>query len=210
VDASTAKSALDSAVRAVIAAEPDITKYDTVLGDGDCGIGLRRGAEGVLQLLDNISAVKLSDPLALLQDVAGVIEDTMDGTSGALYSIFLNSMLSSIQNISPSSVRAVEPIDWAKALASSLEDLSRYTPARVGDRTILDALIPFVDTLKATKDIEKASKSSWDGMEKTRTMKASLGRAVYIGGSEDHKLPDPGAYGLAVFLKGLIANLSKE
>lgn len=41
-----AKKALEAGLKQVIAAEPDITNYDTIVGDGDCGIGLRRGAEG--------------------------------------------------------------------------------------------------------------------------------------------------------------------
>lgn len=42
-----AKKALTTALDRVIAAEPDITNYDTIVGDGDCGIGLKRGAEGM-------------------------------------------------------------------------------------------------------------------------------------------------------------------
>jgi dihydroxyacetone kinase len=46
VDFEQAKSVLTIALNRLIAAEPDITKYDTIVGDGDCGIGLKRGAEG--------------------------------------------------------------------------------------------------------------------------------------------------------------------
>lgn len=46
MDAALMKEALQGGLQAVIDAEPDITRYDTVVGDGDCGIGLRRGAEG--------------------------------------------------------------------------------------------------------------------------------------------------------------------
>jgi hypothetical protein len=42
-----AVTTLTIALRKVIAAEPDITNYDTVVGDGDCGIGLKRGSEGM-------------------------------------------------------------------------------------------------------------------------------------------------------------------
>ena len=48
VDYALAKTALTNALDCVIAAEPDITNYDTIVGDGDCGIGLKRGAEGML------------------------------------------------------------------------------------------------------------------------------------------------------------------
>jgi dihydroxyacetone kinase len=46
MDPTVAKEALTTALTKVIAAEPEITRYDTVVGDGDCGIGLKRGAEG--------------------------------------------------------------------------------------------------------------------------------------------------------------------
>lgn len=46
-DASAATQALKAGLEAVVAAEPDVTRYDSVVGDGDCGIGLKRGAEGM-------------------------------------------------------------------------------------------------------------------------------------------------------------------
>lgn len=45
-DASAATKALKAGLEAVVAAEPDVTRYDSIVGDGDCGIGLERGAEG--------------------------------------------------------------------------------------------------------------------------------------------------------------------
>ena len=41
-----AQKALEAGLNRLVSAEPDITNYDTIVGDGDCGIGLRRGAEG--------------------------------------------------------------------------------------------------------------------------------------------------------------------
>jgi hypothetical protein len=52
VDGDYATKALTEALRRVIAAEPDITRYDTIVGDGDCGIGLKRGAEGTWQSIE--------------------------------------------------------------------------------------------------------------------------------------------------------------
>lgn len=48
-----AQKQLVAGLKAVIAAEPEVTKYDTTVGDGDCGIGLKRGAEGMSPLLSN-------------------------------------------------------------------------------------------------------------------------------------------------------------
>ena len=74
-----------------------------------------------------------------------------------------------------------------------------------GDRTLLDALVPFVDTLSSTGDVKKAAEAAKEGAEKTKSMKASLGRAVYVGAEDEWmgKIPDPGAWGLQEFLIGL-------
>ncbi|GKT84731.1 hypothetical protein Ct61P_02581 [Colletotrichum tofieldiae] len=81
--------------------------------------------------------------------------------------------------------------------------MSRYTPARPGDRTLVDALYPFVDVLGQTGDVKKAAEAARAGADKTKGMKASLGRTVYIGGSGFEQVPDPGAWGLSCFFAGL-------
>lgn len=127
----------------------------------------------------------------------------MDGTSGALYAIFLNALSHNLRQQSSSSPTPLSASIWAKALDLSLKALAKYTPAKPGDRTLIDALHPFVETLRDTGDLKKAAKAAEDGATSTREMKASLGRTVYVGGEGWHGVPDPGAYGLAEFLGGL-------
>lgn len=185
----------------MIAAEPDITHYDTIVGDGDCGIGLKRGAQAILKLLD--SGKDTDDLVTLLHNIINVVETTMDGTSGALYAIFLNTLAFSLRGQEPSSPSPVTIEIWANALETSLEALERYTPAKPGDRTLMDALFPYVETLKKTQSAKEAARAAEQGAVSTKGMKASLGRTVYIGGSGYEEVPDPGAYGLAQFLSGL-------
>ena len=45
-DAKAFRAALEEGLRRVMAAEPEVTEYDTVVGDGDCGLGMKKGAEG--------------------------------------------------------------------------------------------------------------------------------------------------------------------
>ncbi|KAL6721820.1 dihydroxyacetone kinase Dak1 [Lecanora helva] len=194
------RSTLEPALSKLIAAEGEVTKYDSVVGDGDCGIGLQRGAEGVLKVLPDISS---TDIMMALAKICPTIENTMDGTSGALYAIFLNSLASNIRAQDGSSATPVTIEIWAKALTMSIDDLARYTPARPGDRTLMDALVPFVDVLTETKNVKQAAEAATKGAEKTKGMKASLGRSVYVGGTGYEEVPDPGAYGLSVFLSGL-------
>lgn len=140
------------------------------------------------------------DVVVDVAEITSVVENTMDGTSGALYAIFLNSLIHSLRLFAPGDV---SPQAWAGALKQSCEALSKYTPARPGDRTLIDALYPFVEVLGKTGDLKKAAEAAKTGAEGTKGMKASLGRTVYVGGTGYEEVPDPGAWGLACFFVGL-------
>ncbi|CAN9160262.1 unnamed protein product [Alternaria alternata] len=207
VNFAQAKSTLAVALNRLIEAEPDVTRYDTIVGDGDCGIGLKRGAEAILKMLE--TADKTDDLLILMNHIIQVVELAMDGTSGAIYAIFLNALAHGLRQNAPSSPQPVTPAIWAKALDSSLKALGKYTPAKPGDRTLMDALYPFVETLSKTESIEKAAAAAQGGAQGTKGMKASLGRTVYVGGEGFQEVPDPGAHGLAELLLGLSDGLKK-
>ncbi|PBP15316.1 dihydroxyacetone kinase [Diplocarpon rosae] len=77
----------------------NVVNTDIVVGDGDCGIGLKRGAECQILIesavLNFLSTTPLtSDPVLDLSKIVQVVETSMDGTSGALYAIFLNALAS--------------------------------------------------------------------------------------------------------------------
>jgi len=99
--------------------------------------------------------------------------------------------------------------DWYTAALSAQQSLSKYTPARPGDRTLIDALFPFLQTLKDTNgDPHAAVEAARKGAESTRGMEASLGRTVYIGDVGD--VPDPGAVGVVKLVEGLGEGLKKN
>jgi dihydroxyacetone kinase len=135
-----------------------------------------------------------------LSSIVTVVENTMDGTSGALYAIFLNALVHALRGLAPGNA---SPEVWAKALKQSSDALGRYTPARPGDRTLVDALHPFVEVLSQTGDVKQAAEAARKGADETKGMQASLGRTVYVGGSGYQEVPDPGAWGLASFFLGL-------
>ncbi|KAI0517631.1 Dak1 domain-containing protein [Xylaria bambusicola] len=198
IDSAAFKDALTWGLEALIEVEPEVTRFDTVVGDGDCGIGLKRGAEAVLKHLKGTRTT--GDVVVDVANIVPVIENSMDGTSGALFAIFLNALVHSLRNLPAG--EATSKL-WSQALKESCEALSRYTPARPGDRTIVDALYPFVETLGQSGDIKEAARASMKAAEGTKGMPASLGRAVYVGGSGFESVPDPGAFGLASFFLGL-------
>jgi hypothetical protein len=189
----------DSKVRKIITAgcervikeEPTITEYDTIVGDGDCGYTLRDGAKQVMSFITNADLEKLPSTLG---DLVDDLEVNMGGTSGALYCIFLSSLAQSLWD-APS---------FADALQSALDSLLKYTRARLGDRTCLDCLIPFVETLRETNDSKKALEEAKKGVETTKKLEAKLGRSSYLDEAATRGVPDPGAYGLLVLLEGMV------
>ena len=194
------RKTLEPALKSLITAEAEVTKYDSVVGDGDCGLGLKRGAEALLEVLPNLTS---HDAMMTFAKIVPTVEQNMDGTSGALYAIFLNSLASNLRSQDSSSPVPVTTEMWANALAMSTRDLGRYTPAQPGDRTLMDALAPFVNMLKETGDVKKAAEAAKECADKTKGMEASLGRSVYVGGTGFKEVPDPGAFGLSVFLSGI-------
>ncbi len=93
-----------------------------------------------LAILSLISKTTLSgDAVVDLSKIIQVVENTMDGTSGALYAIFLNSVAHSLRQQSSAGQATVKV--WATALKQASESLSRYTPAQPGDRTLVDAYV---------------------------------------------------------------------
>lgn len=175
---------------AVIKDEPRITEYDTIVGDGDCGYTLRDGAKQVLSFIDGKDLTRLPETVASL---VNDLEVNMGGTSGALYCIFLTALAASL---------ASEP-SIPRALRGALDQLLQYTRARVGDRTMMDTLIPFIDVLNSSGDVEEALAKAKAGMEGTKKMEAKLGRSTYLDESATQGVPDPGAYGLLVILEGM-------
>lgn len=201
MDPATLKKILSSGLQRVISSEAKLTKFDTIVGDGDCGVGMKRGAEGVLNYLN--SGEITDDAVFNLSNIVQVVEKTMDGTSGALYAIFLNSLTHELRIEGYSSPGAVTSAVWSEALTRSLEALGKYTPAQPGDRTLMDAFVPFIETLKKTGNTKQAADAAQKGADSTKGMKPKLGRTVYVGGQGWEDVPDPGAYGLCEFFKGL-------
>lgn len=188
---------LKGGVEKLIEAEPLITKLDTQVGDGDCGTSLVAGGNGVVNNLSQIPRSSLSEAL---HTISNLIETYQGGTSGGIFSIFISGLSKGIITHSHRS----QPVDCAvfgKALEDALSTLYKYTRARPGDSTLIDALEPFVKEFVKSNDLHKAVEAASQGAKLTCSFEAKYGRASYVGDST--KIPDPGAIGLVEFLKGI-------
>lgn len=195
--------ALRTACKAALAAEPTITQYDLQMGDGDCG----EAVAGVCKsILANIDAVEANPPalLALLESIGENVEN-VGGSLGAILSILVTAFTNALATLTSQSA-ALDFSTIARAAALGLENLKNYTSAREGDRTVMDVLIPFINTLNETRDLEKSVHVAEQSAQRTSEMKAKFGRATYISedGSERSRIPDPGAYAVGVWCRGLV------
>ena len=132
----------------------------------------------------------------------------------AVFGIYLTALANAFNSLGSSEAKSSSSLshDLKEAPSKALDALSTYTPARPGDRTLVDALHPFCQSLAEGDDLNVAVSKARAGAEGTRGMQARLGRATYVGTSEDEAElpPDPGAWGVAALLEGFERGLREE
>ncbi|KAI1387026.1 dihydroxyacetone kinase Dak1 [Hypoxylon trugodes] len=198
-------------------AEPEITRMDTIMGDGDCGTTLLDGSNAVVTALDD-GRVKVDSISQGMMEVANAISRHMGGTSGALYAVFFTALASAIC-AEHGRHTMVTATDLAQAAKTALGKLKQVTAAREGDRTMMDALIPFVETLEVAFLDDKAPLEAFGhavavanvGCESTSKLKPRFGRSTYVlaEGVNDatQDIPDPGACGVVAIVTGVFEAL---
>ncbi|GAB0136400.1 hypothetical protein EsDP_00004701 [Epichloe bromicola] len=204
IEAALLETMLRNACTQLVEAEPDLTKWDTIMGDGDCGETLKTGATELLAALDR-GLAKSGSVVKVLLELEDIVESKMGGTLGGILGIFFVSLRNAVEcNVDMAGAEGPVAL-WAKSLSTALASLRQYTPAKVGDRTVMDTLIPFADAMSKS-GFNDGVQAAIDGAEATKGMTPKLGRATYVGAglSDSQELPpDPGAWGAMVAIRGL-------
>jgi dihydroxyacetone kinase len=190
--------ALRAVADALIDATDRLTALDQAVGDGDLGLSLARGSRAVL---DALPTLPLDDPPAALRRLGAILQSSLGGTSGPLYAVFV---LTAAERLASSST---DPLAWAEAFEAGCARVGEVGGASVGDRTMLDALVPaseaFSVGLKSGRPwpiaLAAAVEAAERGAEATADLPPRRGRSSYLG---DRALghPDPGAVAVAVWL----------
>ena len=176
VDPRTLEAALRQACDAAVKAEPDLTKWDIQMGDGDCGEAVESMGKGVLEKLDT-GLCKDGVLFHVLDEVENAVEE-VGGTLGAIVAIILASYTANLKlaYAKHESGFQMDIKSAGQAAGQALKNLMGYTSARQGGRTVMDALIPFCETLEKEGDLGKAVEAAEEGANSTRGMKAKFGR----------------------------------
>ncbi len=181
------------AFAATVAENKDyLTELDSAIGDADHGINMNRGMQAVLGKLD---AGEAADVGALLKTVGMTLVSTVGGASGPLYGTLFLQM-----GTSAAGKPDLSGDDWAAALAAGVAGVQRRGKAELGDKTMIDALVPAVETVRSAladgsaldEALRRSAEAAREGMTATIPLVARKGRASYLGErSADHQ--DPGA-----------------
>jgi phosphoenolpyruvate---glycerone phosphotransferase subunit DhaL len=177
-----------------------LTDLDSAVGDGDFGISLDRGFTAVQA---ELTANPPADIRAVLQNVASVLIKTMGGSSGPLLgTFFLRAGTASAGK------SELDPAGVVALFQSGVEGIQQRGKAALGDKTMLDALLPAVDAMRGALEagsglaeiLERGAAAAEAGMRATISMSARKGRASYLGDrSVGHA--DPGATASYLLLK---------
>lgn len=160
----------------IIESKPFLTEVDSKIGDGDHGIGMAGGlqkAKDKLLALDNISNV-----YDLFNTVGKTMLMSMGGASGV---IFGSLFLAGSKNVDPKTELNAQ--DIAEIMEKGLISIKERGKAQVGDKTMIDALEPAVESLKANSSkglhlmLLEAEAAAAQGVENTKKYVAKFGRA---------------------------------
>jgi len=182
---------------------------DAVVGDGDLGYSLARGFEKVLDGWDGIDR---TDAGTFLKRSGMIIASRIGGTSGPLWgTAFLRAgaAAGSAEDLSGAQVVAM--------LRAAIEGIKARGQSDVGDKTLLDVLVPMTDRLEhdfahgigAEEALRVAAVTSREAAEATKEMVAKRGRAAYTG-ERSRGSVDAGATAVAVIVERINQNWQKR
>ncbi|MFQ5774318.1 MAG: dihydroxyacetone kinase subunit DhaL [Kiloniellaceae bacterium] len=182
---------IDAAAAAIDADADHLTSLDRAIGDGDHGINMKRGFGAVHEIRDELAGLPLP---GALQKIGMTLVMKVGGASGPLYGSFFMAMGKAIPN------PLEDPKDIAAAFAEGVAAVKRRGRSDAGEKTMLEVLVPVAEALRAGARegaapaalLARVREAAERGVESTRDMRATKGRASYLGERSIGHI-DPGA-----------------
>jgi phosphoenolpyruvate---glycerone phosphotransferase subunit DhaL len=171
---------------AIVANESQIESLDRAIGDGDHYINMKRGSEMIAGMYNELQNLP---PDEALQKIANKLLSTIGGASGALFASFFMGMAKYNKEHHPKISDNNINLEAAATFAYGVQSMMMRGKANVGQKTMLDVLVPVSTTFtiaaahgKSDAEICKEVKNAADeGLEYTRNLVATKGRAAGLG-----------------------------
>jgi len=165
----------------LVSIEKEVNGLDAKVGDGDAGSTFALAGKCLLLVVDKLP---LDDTGKLLLTIGRILAREAGGSSGVLLSILFTAA---------GNTYSKDP-DLGKALLNGLQKVKDYGGAKVGDRTMIDALEPAFESLAKNESVINAAQQARKGAEYTKTItNTKFGRSSYLSEAVLKNIPDPGA-----------------
>ncbi|MGB9752413.1 MAG: dihydroxyacetone kinase subunit L [Roseiflexus castenholzii] len=180
-----------------------LTQLDSSIGDADHGVNMDRGFKAVLGKLPTVADKDIG---TILKSVGMTLVQTVGGASGPLYGTFFLQAGAATANKMELSLA-----DWSVAVEGAINGLMARGKANVGDKTMVDALVPALHALKQAiadsvddhEALRQSVAAAEQGMKNTIPLVAKKGRASYLAErSAGHQ--DPGATSSYLMFKAMM------
>lgn len=190
---------LKNACAAVIAAEDELTEIDSKFGDADHGLTMAKIAGAIS------AAVDASDGgiQSMLDDAAMAVMSLNGGSAVPLWNTWLDGMQEDAPEGDEIGIEGIKAI-----FARAFEEIDDMSGAKVGDKTMMDALIPASQAIAAYEGdsadglFAAAAQAAAQGAEDSKNFVSKFGRAKSYG-AKTIGTPDAGAVSMACFFRGL-------
>ncbi len=178
-----------------------LTELDREIGDADHGVNMARGFQAVLEKVPQDS----DDVGAVLKKTGMTLLSTVGGASGPLYGTAFMEAGKAVAG-----KERLEAADVPAILDAAIAGIQKRGKAAQGEKTMLDALIPALETYREklesgsalSEAMDAACAAARDGVEFTKTIRATKGRASYLGDrSIGHQ--DPGATSATLIMEAV-------
>lgn len=200
LDTTTTIDMLKAVSRAVIGQVDVLTDADLAIGDGDHGIGMRRGFEAALETLERTPAGSIE---VAFKSVGTAILSSTGGAAGAVFGTLFRSGARAFADR-----QTIDPESFAAFLEDGLQAVIKRGGVTEGQKTMIDAVAPAARQARASvsgdlhQAMAAAAAGALQGVEATKDMVASTGKARSLGErSLGH--PDPGAISVSLILQAM-------
>jgi len=195
-----------SAADKIRANRDELSKMDSAIGDGDHGMTIARAVTIAEKVIDESEKKELK---GLLKDVGWGVMGVDGGATGPLLGSFLMGLSNGVdeQNV-------IDSPTLAAMFEAGLAGVRRQSKAQIGDKTMMDALLPAVDAIRQAVDagksikeaLQEAAAAAENGAVSTKEFKARFGRAKNLG-DRTIGFQDPGATSMALIFQGFFEGL---
>ena len=191
-------SRLLNACASVMAAEQELTEIDSKFGDADHGLTMAKIARAITEAVEDAGGIQ-----TMLDDAAMAVMSLNGGSAVPLWNTWLDGLQEEAPEGEEIDVPGIQTI-----FAKALEELNEMSGAQVGDKTMMDALIPASEAIAAYEGSDEdalfaaAAAAAAAGAENTKNFVSKFGRAKSYG-AQTIGTPDAGAVSMARFFQGL-------